>query len=115
MTQPIRNISYLLLLAVFASSLFGLSPAIGDPNDAGARLGPRVGASPTEQTVVGNCGKECESCILRERTCDLGHYRQDVAEALCRRLGGPSPAWTAGCFLRTSSSVAFVSTIRIQV
>ena len=55
MTLPTRNLSYLLVLAVFASSLFGLSAATEESADRCAHLGPRVGASQTEYTEVGYC------------------------------------------------------------
>ena len=112
---PTRKLSYLLVLAVFASSLCGLSAATEESGDRCAHLGPRVGASQTEYTEVGYCEKECESCFIRQRTCDFGHDKPDGASILLRRIAGPSSTWTASSSFGTSSSIAFVSTIRIQV
>ena len=115
MMLPIRKLSYLLVLAVFASSVFGLSAATGESADSCAQLGPRVGASQTEHTEVGYCEKECDGFFIRQRTCDFGHDRLEQADMLLRRVAGPSSTWNVRSSLGTSSSVAFVLTIRIQV
>jgi hypothetical protein len=110
-----RKLSYLLILAVFASSVFGLSAATGESTDRCAQLGPRVGSSQDDHTEVGYCEKESECCFIRQRTCDFGHDRLEEADMSLRRVAGPSSTWTASPSLGTSSFVAFVSTIRIQV
>jgi hypothetical protein len=115
MTHPFRKLSYLLLLAVFASSVFGISAATGKSTDRCAQLGPCVGSSQTEHTEVGYCEKESECCFIRQRSCDFGHDRLEAGDLLLRRVAGPSSTWTASFSLGTSSSVAFISTVRIQV
>jgi hypothetical protein len=115
MARPFRKLPYLLLLAVFASSVFGLSAAAGESTDRCAQLGPRVGSSQTEHTEVGYCEKESECCFIRQRSCDFGHDRLEEADMLLRRVAGPSSTWNASSSLGTSSSIAFVSTVRIQV
>src|SRR5712675_222704 len=115
MTLPTRRISYLLVLAVFASSFFGLSGIQVEPMDAGAHVECRVGAHEPHQTVVGDCGKGCESCVIRERTCDLGNYPLDSTHALSRQRGHSPGATPSSLGASTSASVAFISTIRIQV
>jgi hypothetical protein len=115
MMLPTRKLSYLLLLAVFASSVFGVSAATVESADRCAHLAPRVGASQTEYTEVGYCEKECDSFFIRQRICDFGHDRLEEADMLLRRVAGPSSIWSANSSLGTSSSAAFVSTIRIQV
>ena len=115
MTLPIRKLSYLLVLAVFASSLFGLSATSVESTDRCAHLGPRVGASQTEHTEVGYGEKECDSFFIRQRICDFGNDRLEEADILLRRFVGPPSIWTASSSLGVSSSAAFVSTVRIQV
>jgi hypothetical protein len=114
MAQLRRNISRLLLLAVFVSS-FCLSANTGEKNDNRANLGARVGASHTPQTDVGDCRKECESCFTRERTCEFDNVRLNAADIFPRHLSRPSSNWAASSSLGASSSAAFVATIRIQI
>jgi hypothetical protein len=110
-----QKISSFLIAAIFASSIFGLAELRAGSVGGGVSLGPLVGASNTQQMVVGQCGKECENGVSRERSNDIGSNGPSFSDSFGSSHTWPSLACSPGFVVRGTSVAAFVSTVRIQV